>query len=335
MLWLGAWAVAATASACSHEGEGSAAAHLMNVSFDASRTFYAAYNTQFAEKLERERHVRVAIKQTHGGSGKQARAVIDGLDADVVSLALSQDIDAIAKKSGLIGKDWQKRLPNQASPFTSTIVLLVRRGNPKHIRDFGDLARPDVSVIAPNPKTSGGARLAYLAAWIYALEQPGGTPESARAFVKTLYSHVPVMDSGARQALTTFLERGLGDVLLSWENEALYAVHDLGRNQAEIVTPSISVLAEPAVAVVDRISQRHDNQELAELYVRGLFEPAAQELAARHHFRPIDPATLEKYRSSFPELTRVSVASAFGSWASAHKTHFAEGGVFDQITKAR
>lgn len=303
----------------------------MNVSFDASRPFYAAYNEHFERRYFQEHKRKVKIKQTHGGSGKQARAVIDGLQADVVTLALSQDIDALNEKAMLVDKAWQSRLPNGSSPFTSTIVLLVRHGNPKQIHDFSDLARPDVSVITPNPKTSGGARLGYLAAWAYARRQPGGSDESARAFVKSVFSHVPVMDSGARGALTTFLERNIGDVLIAWENEAIFASREMGRGKVEVVTPTVSILAEPPVSVVDAVTAKHQTQGLAEAYLKGLWEPEAQMLAVKSHFRPRDPTLLAQNRSQFPELTLVSVQEAFGGWANAQKTHFAEGGVFDQM----
>jgi sulfate transport system substrate-binding protein len=308
---------------------------LMNVSFDASRPFFAAYNEQFAARYQREHGIILRVKQTHGGSGKQARAVIDGLQADVVTLALAADVDALHTHGGLVDGSWAKRFPNGAAPFTSTIVLLVRKGNPKGIRDFEDLVRSDLSVVTANPKTSGGARLAYLALWAYAQKQPGGTPESARRFVQTVYSHVPVMDSGARAALTTFLERGLGDVLLSWENEALFASEELAKDRVEIVTPTASILAEPPVAVVNRVASKRKTEAVAQAYLDGLWSREAQELAARHHFRPRDAAVLEKHRARFPSLTLYAVDEVFGSFAQAQKIHFAEGGVFDELAAKR
>jgi sulfate transport system substrate-binding protein len=327
--------IAVTTLGCGRGSKGESDAQLMNVSFDASRPFYSAYNKVFVERYEREHKRHISIKQTHGGSGKQARAVIDGLEADVVTLALAQDVDALVEKAQLVNADWRARLPNSASPFTSTIVFLVRQGNPKHISDFSDLARPDIAVITPNPKTSGGARLAYLAAWTYALKQPGGTSDTARAFVRTLYSHVPVMDSGARAALTTFLERNMGDVLLAWENEALLAVNELAKNKVQVVSPALSILAEPPVAIVDRVAGKRRTTEIAEAYLNGLWQSEAQELAARNYFRPRDPTVLEKYRANFPDIALFRVEEVFESWQEVQKTHFAEGGIFDQITAKR
>jgi sulfate transport system substrate-binding protein len=308
---------------------------LMNVSFDASRPFFAAYNEYFSARYNREHGVRLTVKQTHGGSGKQARAVIDGLQADVVTLALASDVDALRTHGGLVDSNWATRFPNRSAPFTSTIVLLVRKGNPKGVHDFADLARPDLSIISANPKTSGGARLAYLALWAYAQKSPGGTPESAKKFVETVYSHVPVMDSGARAALTTFLERGLGDVLLSWENEALFAAEALAKDRVEVVTPTASILAEPPVAVVNRVAEKRKTQSVAESYLQGLWSPEAQEIAAKHHFRPRDPGVLERHRAQFPKLTLYSVDEVFGSFDQAQRVHFAEGGVFDKLTAKR
>lgn len=305
---------------------------LMHVSFDATRPLFAEYNQQFARHYKNEQGQRVSVKQTHGGSGKQARAVIDGLNADVVSLALSTDVEALVENGGLVNKNWQNALPEGASPFSSTIVLLVRKGNPKKISDFGDLARSDVHIIAPNPKTSGGARFAYLAAWAYALKSPGGSPESARAFVQSIYSRVVVMDSGARASLTTFLERNLGDVLLAWENEALFAAKELAPDKVEIVTPSASILAEPKVAVVERVANQRKSVALADAYLRGLFAPEAQDLAGRYYFRPRQAEVMAKYRGQFKALTLYRVDELFGSLAQANRIHFVEGGVFDQIT---
>ncbi|MGC4070453.1 MAG: sulfate ABC transporter substrate-binding protein [Polyangiaceae bacterium] len=325
--------LAAAVTGCANNGSSSAGGEvqLMNVSFDASRPFYAAYNEYFSARYNREHGVRLTVRQTHGGSGKQARAVIDGLQADVVTLALAADVDALHTHGGLVDANWSTRFPNGAAPVTSTIVLLVRKGNPKGIRDFSDLARSDLSIVTANPKTSGGARLAYLALWAYAQKSPGGTPESARTFVANVYSHVPVMDSGARAALTTFLERGLGDVLLSWENEALFAAEELAKDRVEIVTPSASILAEPPVAVVNRVAEKRKTQSVAQAYLDGLWSREAQELAAKHHFRPRDPEVLERHRAHFPKLTLYSVDEVFGSLAQAQKLHFAEGGVFDQL----
>jgi sulfate transport system substrate-binding protein len=267
---------------------------------------------------------------SHGGSGKQARSVVDGLPADVVTLALAYDIDALADR-GLLAKDWQKRLPDHSTPYTSTIVFLVRKGNPKGIRDWGDLVRPGVQVITPNPKTSGGARWNFLAAWGYARKLPGGTDDSAKAFVKTLFQHVPVLDTGARGATNTFVQRGVGDVLLAWENEAFLAQKELGRGAFEIVVPSISILAEPPVAVVDRNVQKHGTEALAEAYLQFLYTPAAQEIIARNFYRPRLASVEARYGHQFPKLKLFTIDDTFGGWRAAQERFFADGGVFDQI----
>jgi sulfate transport system substrate-binding protein len=312
-----------------------AAAHaetsLLNVSYDPTREFYKAIDEAFAAHWKAETGEDVTIEQSHGGSGKQARAVIDGLEADVVTLALAYDIDAIAKNSDLIAKDWQKRLPNNSSPYTSTIVFLVRKGNPKQIKDWPDLLKDDVQVITPNPKTSGGARWNYLAAWAYALKQPGGSEAKAQQFVADLYKRVPVLDTGARGSTTTFVQRGIGDVLLAWENEAFLAMQALGKDQVEIVVPSSSILAEPPVAVVDKNVDEHGTRKVAEAYLRFLYSPEGQEIAAKNFYRPTDQAVAAKYKSQFPEIPMVTIDDTFGGWQEAQKKHFADGGIFDQI----
>jgi sulfate/thiosulfate-binding protein len=273
----------------------------------------------------------VTVRQSHGGSGKQARSVIDGLEADVVTLALAYDIDEISAKGGLLPADWQQRLPYNSAPYTSTIVFLVRKGNPKGIKDWGDLARPGMSVITPNPKTSGGARWNYLAAWAWALKQPGGSPATAQAFVGKLYKNVPVLDTGARGSTTTFAQRGIGDVLIAWENEAFLAVKDLGPDKFQIVVPSLSILAEPPVAVVDKVALRRGTTETARAYLEYLYSREGQEIAARHYYRPRDAAVAAKYANVFPKVNLVTIAD-FGGWSKAQATHFADGGVFDKIT---
>src|SRR4051812_39206406 len=304
---------------------------MLNVSYDPTRELYADYNKQFAAYWKTKTGQEVTIRQSHGGSGKQARSVIDGLEADVVTLALAYDIDQIADKSGLIPADWQKRLPNNSSPYTSTIIFLVRKGNPKQIKDWPDLARPGVSVITPNPKTSGGARWNYLAAWGNALRRPGGTEAKAREFVGALYRNVPVLDAGARGSTTTFVERGIGDVLIAWENEAPLAVKELGPDKFEIVVPSSTILAEPPVAVVDKIANKHGTREVAQAYLEYLYTDAGQEIAAKHFYRPRNAAIAAKYQSQFPSVKLVTVDEAFGGWKKAHAAHFADGGTFDQI----
>jgi sulfate transport system substrate-binding protein len=304
---------------------------LLNVSYDPTREMYQEYNQAFARHWEESTGQTVEIQQSHGGSGKQARSVIDGLEADVVTLALAYDVDAIARRSGLIDKDWKKRLPQNSAPYTSTIVFLVRKGNPKGIHDWGDLVRPGVEVIAPNPKTSGGARWIYLAAWAWALRRPGGDEAAAQSFVTDLYRHVPVLDSGARGSTTTFAERGIGDVLLDWENEALLAAESLGPDRFEIVMPSMSILAEPPVAWVDKVAARRGTAEVAKAYLEYLYSAEGQEIAAKHHFRPRDPEVLARHDAQFPEIRLVTIDEVFGGWDGAQRTHFDDGGTFDRI----
>jgi sulfate transport system substrate-binding protein len=308
---------------------------LLNVSYDPTRELYEAVNGAFAARWKAQTGQAVSIRQSHGGSGKQARAVLDGLEADVVTLALAYDVDAV-QKGGLIKAGWQGRLPDNAAPYTSTIVFLVRKGNPKGIRDWDDLVKPDVQVITPNPKTSGGARWNYLAAWAHALKKGKGDEAQAKAFVKALYQHVPVLDSGARGSTTTFVERGIGDVLLAWENEAFLAVQQLGTQQGkpgqlEIVVPRLSILAEPPVAVVDSVVERRGTRAVAEAYLKFLYTPEGQEIAAKNFYRPRDPAVAAKYASAFPKIELVTVDGQFGGWQKAQATHFADGGVFDQL----
>ncbi len=304
---------------------------LLNVSYDPTRELYEDFNKEFAAYWKNKTGQDVTIRQSHGGSGKQARSVIDGLEADVVTLALAYDIDQIADKAGTISGDWQKRLPDNSSPYTSTIVLLVRKGNPKGIRDWGDLAKPGVSVITPNPKTSGGARWNYLAAWAWALRQPGGNEAKAKDFVSRLYKNVPVLDAGARGSTTTFVERGIGDVLIAWENEALLAMKELGPGKFEVVAPSLSILAEPPVAVVDKVAGKHGTTEVARAYLEYLYTPEGQDIAARHFYRPRMPTVAAKYANQFPKMTLVTVDEAFGGWKKAQAAHFADGASFDQI----
>ena len=303
---------------------------LLNVSYDPTRELYEAVNTAFAKAWKERTGQAVTVKQSHGGSGKQARALIDGLEGDVVTLALAYDVDAVAK-AGLLVTDWQRKLPQNASPYTSTIVFLVRKGNPRGIRGWDDLVKSGVQVITPNPKTSGGARWNYLAAWAHALGKSGGDEAKAKEFVRALFKNVPVLDSGARGATTTFVERGLGDVLLAWENEALLAVERLGKGQLEIVVPPLSILAEPPVAVVDRVVDRRGTRAVAEAYLEFLYSEEGQELAARHHYRPRDPKVAQRHARDFPKLDLVTVDQVFGGWQKAQATHFADGGVFDQI----
>jgi len=304
---------------------------LLNVSYDPTRELYEDFNKQFASYWKGKTGQDVTIRQSHGGSGKQARSVIDGLEADVVTLALAYDIDQISEKAGLLPANWQTRLPHNSSPYTSTIVLLVRKGNPKKIKDWGDLARPGVSVITPNPKTSGGARWNYLAAWAWALRQPGGSDATAKDFVGKLYKNVPVLDAGARGSTTTFVERGIGDVLIAWENEALLAIKELGPGKFEVVAPSVSILAEPPVAVVDKVAGKHGTKAVAQAYLEYLYTPAGQETAARNFYRPRDAAVAAKYAAQYPKLSLVTVDEVFGGWKKAHATHFADGALFDQI----
>ena len=302
---------------------------LLNVSYDPTRELYQAFDAAFTKDWQAKGGKAVQIRQSHGGSGAQARSVIDGLEADVVTLALSADIDAIAQ-SGLINQAWQKRLPQNSTPYTSTIVFLVRKGNPRGVKDWNDLVKPGIKVITPNPKTSGGARWNYLAAWLYAKQLPGGTDATAKAFVAQLLKNVPVLDSGARGATTTFVQRGIGDVLLSWENEAYLALQEQP-DKVQIVMPSISILAEPPVAVVDKVVDKHGTRAVAEAYLQYLYSPEGQEIAAKNHYRPRDPKVAEKYAASFPKVKLLTIDQAFGGWTAAQKTHFADGGTFDQI----
>lgn len=304
---------------------------LLNVSYDPTRELYQDFNAAFAKHWKAAKGETVTVKQSHGGSGKQARAVIDGLEADVVTLALAYDIDAIAEHAKLLPADWQKRLPNNSSPYTSTIVFLVRKGNPKGIRDWNDLVKPGMSVITPNPKTSGGARWNYLAAWAYALKQKGGNDATARDFVTKLFKNVPVLDSGARGSTTTFVERGIGDVLLAWENEAFLAVKELGPSKVEIVVPSLSILAEPPVAVVDKVAAKHGTAAVAKAYLDYLYTAEGQEIAAKNYYRPQLPTVAKKHEKQFPKVKLFDIDDVFGGWQKAQKTHFADGGVFDQI----
>jgi sulfate transport system substrate-binding protein len=303
---------------------------ILNVSYDPTRELYQDFNKSFAALWKSKSGDDLKIKQSHGGSGKQARAVIDGLAADVVTLALAYDIDEIANR-GFIAKDWQKRLPNSSAPYTSTIVLLVRKGNPKNIKDWNDLARPGISVITPNPKTSGGARWNHLAAWGYALKQPGGNEKTAQEFLSKVYKNVPVLDSGARGSTTTFVERGIGDVLLTWENEALLAIKELGPEKVEIVVPSLSILAEPPVTIVDKVVDRRGTRKIAEAYLQHLYSDEGQEIAGKHYYRPTNEKIAAKYASQFPKLKLLTVNEIAGGWTKAQKAHFADGGIFDQI----
>lgn len=303
---------------------------LLNVSYDPTRELYQDFNKAFAAHWKAKSGDDLKNKQSHGGSGKQARAVIDGLAADVVTLALAYDIDEIANR-GLIAKDWQKRLPHNSAPYTSTIVFLVRKGNPKAIKDWNDLARPGIAVITPNPKTSGGARWNHIAAWGYALKQPGGNEKTAQEFLTKIYKNVPVLDSGARGSTTTFIERGIGDVLVTWENEALLAIKELGPEKVEIVSPSISILAEPPVAVVDKVVDRRGTRKVAEAYLQFLYTDEGQEIAAKNYYRPIDEKIAKKYAAQYPKLKLFTIEEITGGWNKAQKIHFADGGVFDQI----
>lgn len=339
-----------SATSASATGGSAKSVTLLNVSYDPTREFYHEFNDAFAAEYLKTHNVEVSVDQSHGGSGKQARAVIDGLEADIVTLALAYDIDVIASKGKLLPDDWQSRLPHNSSPYTSTIVFLVRKGNPKGIKDWPDLVKGDVQVITPNPKTSGGARWNYLAAWAYVLDKELGdlskltddsqkdaviaANQKAREFVAELFRRVPVLDSGARGATNTFVQREIGDVLLAWENEALLAAQELGKDKFEIVTPSISMLAEPPVAVVDRVAEKHATKAVAEAYLQFLYSPAGQNLAAKHFYRPIEIEGVEKaHLDRFPELRLISINDAFGGWKKPQAEHFDDGGVFDQIYK--
>jgi sulfate/thiosulfate-binding protein len=302
---------------------------LLNVSYDPTRELYSEFNKAFIAKYKADGGKSVSIRQSHGGSGRQARSVIDGLGADVVTLALAYDIDAIADR-GFIDKDWQKRLPQNSSPYTSTIVLLVRAGNPKKIKDWDDLVRPDVKVITPNPKTSGGARWNYLAAWGYALKKYG-SEDKAKDFVRALFKNVPVLDTGARGSTITFVERSVGDVFISWENEAFLAINELGKNKFEIVVPSISILAEPPVTIVDKVVDRKGTRAVAEAYLNYLYSPEGQRIAGRHYYRPRDPEVAKRFAEIFPDVNLMTIDEAFGGWRAAQKKHFDDKGVFDEI----
>jgi sulfate/thiosulfate-binding protein len=303
---------------------------LLNVSYDPTRELYVDYNAAFAKYWKAKTGDDVIIKQSHGGSGKQARSVIDGLPADVVTLALAADIDAIYDVAKAVPKDWQKRLPNNSAPYTSTIVFLVRKGNPKGIKDWDDLVKPGVAVVTPNPKTSGGARWNYLAAWGYALKKYG-SDDKAKEFVGKLYKNVPVLDSGARGSTTTFVQREIGDVAISWENEAFLAIKEFGADKFEIVVPSISILAEPTVTVVDKVAKKKGTEEVAKAYLEYLYSDEGQDIAGRNFYRPRNETIAAKYANVFPKLELITIDDTFGGWTKAQKTHFADGGVFDQI----
>lgn len=305
---------------------------LLNVSYDPTRELYDEYNKAFKAHWEQQTGDNVTVRQSHGGSGKQATSVINGIEADVVTLALAYDVDAIAER-GRIDKNWIKRLPDNSAPYTSTIVFLVRKGNPKQIHDWNDLIKPGISVITPNPKSSGGARWNYLAAWGYALHHNNNDPVKAQQFVKNLFKNVEVLDSGARGSTNTFVERGMGDVLIAWENEALLATRELGQDEFEIITPSESILAEPTVAVVDKVVDKRGTQELAEAYLKYLYSPEGQEIAAKNYYRPRLPEVAAKYQNTFPKLKLYTIDEEFGGWAKAQKEHFSNGGTFDQISK--
>ena len=314
---------------------GSQHIELFNVSYDPTRELYEEVNKIFSDEWQRKTGQSVKIKQSHGGSSKQARSVIDGLQADVVTLAMESDIDAIAAKAKLLSVDWKSRLPAESAPYTSTIVFLVRKGNPKGIKDWGDLIKPGIAVITPNPKTSGGARWNYLAAWAWALKQPGGDDASAQAFVQKLYKNVPVLDSGARAATTTFVQRRIGDVLLAWENEAFLAIKEFGADKLEIVAPSVSILAQPSVAVVDKNVLRHGTRDIATAYLEFLYSDEGQDIIGRHFYRPVNPQILSKYSAVFPKINTMVTINDFGGWPKAQATHFADGGIFDKIFEAR
>jgi sulfate/thiosulfate transport system substrate-binding protein len=303
---------------------------LLNVSYDPTRELYVDYNKAFAKYWKAKTGQDVTINQSHGGSGKQARSVIDGLQADVVTLGLAGDIDSIVTNGKLLAADWETRLPEHSAPYTSTIVFLVRKGNPKGIKDWGDLARAGVAVVTPNPKTSGGARWNYLAGWSWALKQPGGTDATAKEFLRKVYKNTPVLDTGARASLTTFAQRGIGDVQISWENEAYLALKEFGADKFQVVVPSVSVLAEPSVAVVDKVVLKHGTKVVAEEYLKYLYSKEGQEIVARNYYRPRDAQVAAKYASQFPKITMTTIKD-FGGWATAQKTHFGDGGVFDSL----
>jgi sulfate/thiosulfate transport system substrate-binding protein len=323
-------AAALTAAGVGMAASAYAQTSFLNVSYDPTRELYQDFNQAFAKKWKAETGETVTFKQSHGGSGGQARAVLDGLQADVVTLALAYDIDALASK-GIVGADWQKRLPDNASPYTSTIVFLVRKGNPKHIKDWDDLTKPGVSIVTPNPKTSGGARWNYLAAWAYAQHKPGGNEQTAKDFVTKLYKNAGVLDSGARGATTSFVQRGQGDVLIAWENEAFLSVKEFGTDKFEIVVPTVSILAEPPVAVVDKVVDKHGTRKLADAYLKYLYSDEGQQIAARNFYRPRSDKVPAELTKQFPKLKLYTIDDTFGGWTKAQKTHFADGGVFDSI----
>ena len=312
-------------------GAGAKEIKLLNVSYDPTRELYQDYNAAFARYWKEKTGDTVVIQQSHGGSGKQARSVIDGLEADVVTLALAYDIDAIAENARLLPADWQKRLPDNSAPYTSTIVFLVRKGNPKGIKDWDDLVKPGIAVVTPNPKTSGGARWNYLAAWGYALKKNSNDEAKARDFVTRLFKNVPILDTGARGSTTTFVQRGIGDVLIAWESEALLSLKESGKGEFEIVIPSLSILAEPPVAWLDKIAQKHGTTEVARAYLEYLYSPEGQEIAARNFYRPRLESVAQKFAGQFPKVNLFTVDEVFGGWQKAQKTHFKEDGVFDQI----
>ncbi len=321
-----------TISACQPSTAGSKKViELLNVSYDPTRELYENVNKAFAAQWLAKTGQEIKIKQSHGGSGKQARSVIDGLQADVVTLAMETDIDAIASKAKLLSLDWKSRLPADSSPYTSTIVFLVRKGNPKDIKDWNDLIKPGVTVITPNPKTSGGARWNYLAAWAWALKQPGGDEASAQKFIEKLYKNVPVLDSGARAASTTFVQRGIGDVLIAWENEAFLAIKEFGADKLQIIAPSISILAQPSVAVVDKNVLRHGTRDVATAYLEFLYSDEGQDIIGKNFYRPTSAKALEKFSGLFPKINTLVTINDFGGWPKAHAKHFADDGVFDKI----
>ena len=303
---------------------------LLNVSYDPTSELYADYNQAFAKHWKAKTGQVVTVKQSHGGSGKQARSIIDGIDADVATLALAGDIDALVQHGGHLAANWQQRLPHGSAPYTSTIVFLVRKGNPKGVKDWDDLVRPDMKVITPNPKTSGGARWNYLAAWAFA-ERQYGSAEKARDFVRQLYRNVPVLDSGARGSTITFVQRGVGDVLLAWENEAFLALKEFGPNKVEIVVPSLSILAQPSVAVLDKVVDKKGTRTVAQAYLQHLYSPEGQRIAAKHHYRPTDPQVQAEFADRFPRLELLTIDQAFGGWGKASQAHFVDGASFDQI----
>jgi sulfate/thiosulfate-binding protein len=321
-------------AACVATGPVLADTTLLNVSYDPTRELYNAVNAAFTAQWKAKTGESVSIKQSHGGSGKQARSIIDGLEADVATLALGYDVDALYEKGGLIPKDWQKRLPSNSAPYTSTIVFVVRKGNPKGVKDWGDLAKPGLKVITPNPKTSGGARWNYLAAWGWALKKFGGDEAKVKEYVSALFKNVPVLDSGARGSTTTFAQRGIGDVFLSWENEAFLILDQFGKDKFEIVAPSVSILAEPPVTVVDKNASKHGTAKVAEAYLKFLYSDEGQEIIARNHYRPRSAAVAQKYASSFPKITLFTIDEVFGGWQKAQKKHFEDNAVYDQVILA-